>query len=231
MTMSETTNGTAADTPTRNSVDASELRTFIDRIERTEERKQAAADDIKAIYAEAKARGYSPKYLRHCVKARRETPSARDDDMAMRDLYESAAGLKRELPLFAAVARMGVDRMAQDSVVEALKHLVPHAGEITVTMGGKAVRLWRDKDGEAHSEDVVERPMSMPGGEAPPPARRKAPVPDCGEAEAEEFGREAFRANEAIIANPFPWDDARRARWDFGWRKEGGSDGMGPDDE
>jgi hypothetical protein len=45
---------------------------------------------------------------------------------------------------------------------------------------------------------------------------------------AELLGREAFKADEPIIKNPFPFGDERRPRWDEGWRKESGTDGMGP---
>jgi hypothetical protein len=44
---------------------------------------------------------------------------------------------------------------------------------------------------------------------------------------AEELGRKAARDGKAIIDNPFPFGDARRARFDEGWRKESETDGMG----
>lgn len=58
----------------------------------------------------------------------------------------------------------------------------------------------------------------------------KADVPDVDPDGAEALGRQAFKDNEPIIANPFPFGDGRRGRWDSGWRKESGTDGMGPDD-
>jgi hypothetical protein len=45
------------------------------------------------------------------------------------------------------------------------------------------------------------------------------------------LGGEAFAANQPIIVNPFPFGDGRRAKWDLGWRKASGTDGMGPDGE
>lgn len=46
-------------------------------------------------------------------------------------------------------------------------------------------------------------------------------------ADAEELGRKAAREGKPIIDNPFQFGDARRARFDEGWRKEAESDGMG----
>ena len=46
------------------SIAADELRLLIERIERLEEEKKAMADDIRDVYAEAKARGYDPKTMR-----------------------------------------------------------------------------------------------------------------------------------------------------------------------
>lgn len=44
---------------------------------------------------------------------------------------------------------------------------------------------------------------------------------------AEQMGRQAARDGKPIIDNPFPFSDARRARFDEGWRKESDSDGLG----
>jgi|SRR5581483_10732244 len=51
-----------------------------------------------------------------------------------------------------------------------------------------------------------------------------------GEA-AEALGGDAFREGAAIVKNPFPFADPRRARWDKGWRAAAGSDGMGDADK
>lgn len=61
------------------------------------------------------------------------------------------------------------------------------------------------------------------------------PLPKAGDvieeeavsaADAEELGRKAARDGKPVIDNPFPFNDPRRARFDEGWRKESGSDGM-----
>ena len=45
-------------------VAADQLRLFIERIERLEEEKKGIADDIRDVYAEAKANGYDTKIMR-----------------------------------------------------------------------------------------------------------------------------------------------------------------------
>ena len=48
-------------------VAADQLRLFIERIERLEEEKKGIADDIRYVYAEAKANGYDTKTMRRVV--------------------------------------------------------------------------------------------------------------------------------------------------------------------
>ena len=52
-------------------VTADELRQFVERLESIAEEKQAAADDMKEVYAEAKGRGYDTKVLRKVLAARK----------------------------------------------------------------------------------------------------------------------------------------------------------------
>ena len=49
-------------------VAADQLRLFIERIERLEEEKKGIADDIRDVYAEAKANGYDTKIMRMIVR-------------------------------------------------------------------------------------------------------------------------------------------------------------------
>ena len=48
-------------------VAADQLRLFIERIERLEEEKKGIADDVRDVYAEAKANGYDTKTMRAIV--------------------------------------------------------------------------------------------------------------------------------------------------------------------
>ena len=49
-----------------------QLKAFVERVERLEEEKKAIADDIRDVYAEAKANGYDVKALRAVVNERKE---------------------------------------------------------------------------------------------------------------------------------------------------------------
>jgi uncharacterized protein (UPF0335 family) len=77
----------------KNSVDAGHLRAFIERIERLEEEKKTIADDIKDVYAEAKATGYDAKAMRKIVSIRRQDHQKRKEEEEILDLYLSALGM------------------------------------------------------------------------------------------------------------------------------------------
>lgn len=69
------------------------LLSFFDRIERLEEEKAALAEDIKDIYAEAKAAGFEVKIMRRVMKLRKmETEKRREEDELL-ELYMSAIGM------------------------------------------------------------------------------------------------------------------------------------------
>ena len=75
------------------SIAADELRLLIERIERLEEEKKAMADDIRDVYAEAKARGYDAKAMRAVVRLRKMETQARQEAEAILDTYKAALGL------------------------------------------------------------------------------------------------------------------------------------------
>ena len=75
------------------SIAADELRLLIERIERLEEEKKGIADDIKDVYAEAKARGYDPKTMRTVVRLRKMETHSRQEAEALLDTYKAALGL------------------------------------------------------------------------------------------------------------------------------------------
>ena len=74
-------------------VAADQLRLFIERIERLEEEKKGIADDVKDVYAEAKANGYDTKTMRSIVRLRRMEKHARDEMDALLETYRNALGL------------------------------------------------------------------------------------------------------------------------------------------
>ncbi|WP_024277977.1 DUF2312 domain-containing protein [Xanthobacter sp. 126] len=70
-----------------------QLQSFIERIERLEEEKAGIADDIKDVFAEAKANGFDVKALRTILKIRKEDIDERKEHEAIVDLYLQALGI------------------------------------------------------------------------------------------------------------------------------------------
>ena len=75
------------------SVAADELRLLIERIERLEEEKKGIADDVRDVYAEAKARGYDPRTMRAIVRLRKMEAHSRQEAEALLETYKAALGL------------------------------------------------------------------------------------------------------------------------------------------
>ena len=76
------------------SIAVDELRLLIERIERLEEEKKAMADDIRDVYAEAKANGYDTKTMRAIVRLRKMETHARQEADALLETYRQALGLE-----------------------------------------------------------------------------------------------------------------------------------------
>jgi uncharacterized protein (UPF0335 family) len=74
-------------------VNAGQLRTFIERIERLEEEKKALAGDIRDVYGEAKANGFDAKIMRKIVSIRRQDRDSRIEEETVLDLYLAALGM------------------------------------------------------------------------------------------------------------------------------------------
>jgi uncharacterized protein (UPF0335 family) len=75
------------------SVAADELRLLVERIERLEEEKKGIADDVRDVYAEAKARGYDTKTMRMIVRLRKMETHQRQEMDALLETYRAALGL------------------------------------------------------------------------------------------------------------------------------------------
>ena len=212
----------------QNTVSAEQLKNLVERIETLRAEGKQIAAEIAAVMGEAKAAGFVKGGISTVIRLRAMKPHARQEAEAIRDQYLHALGDEAELPLFRLVSLMAVDRASRDSVIEALKAFVPQGGSIVIEAGGRPVRLTRDEAGVVTAREVAQREEAP--ADAPPrfegPVR--APIPDVDGDGAEQLGGEACRANEPVIKNPFPFGDARRGRWDGGWRKASGSDGMGP---
>ena len=70
-----------------------QLRTIVERVELLEEEKKTIAEDIKEVYAEAKANGFDTKILRKVVSLRKVEAAERQEQEAMLDLYMAALGM------------------------------------------------------------------------------------------------------------------------------------------
>ncbi len=70
-----------------------QLRSIVERVERLEEEKKTIADDIKEVYAEAKANGFDTKTIRTVVRLRKQELAERQEQEAMLDLYMHALGM------------------------------------------------------------------------------------------------------------------------------------------
>jgi uncharacterized protein (UPF0335 family) len=64
-----------------------QLKAFVERVERLEEEKKAIADDVRDVYAEAKANGYDVMALRAVVKLRKQDVNERKEQEAILETY------------------------------------------------------------------------------------------------------------------------------------------------
>jgi uncharacterized protein (UPF0335 family) len=70
------------------------LRLLIERVERLEEEKKGIQDDIKDVYAEAKATGYDAKIMKQIVRIRKMKPDDRREMEAILQTYMNALGIE-----------------------------------------------------------------------------------------------------------------------------------------
>ncbi len=96
---------TEDDEPETQGVENYQLRSIVQRIERLEEEKKATADDIRDVYAEAKAVGFDVKALREVIKRRKKDAAERQEHEAIVDTYMVALGMLTDTPLGQAAIR------------------------------------------------------------------------------------------------------------------------------
>lgn len=75
-------------------VAADELRLLLERAERLEEEKKGINDDIKDVFAEAKARGYDVKTMRQIMRLRKMEKHHREEAEMLLETYLAALGMK-----------------------------------------------------------------------------------------------------------------------------------------
>jgi uncharacterized protein (UPF0335 family) len=69
------------------------LKAFVERVERLEEEKKAISDDIRDVYAEAKANGFDTKALRTIVRLRKQDVEERREQENILATYMHALGM------------------------------------------------------------------------------------------------------------------------------------------
>lgn len=75
-------------------VSGTRLKSFIERIERLEEEKKGLAEDIRDVYAEAKATGFETKIMRKIVSMRKVNLEKRREEQELTELYAAAIGMQ-----------------------------------------------------------------------------------------------------------------------------------------
>ena len=83
----------AAEDQTAHHFAKDQLKAVVERVERLEEEKKAIADDIKDVYAEAKAHGFDVKALRAIVRLRKQDSDERKEQEAILETYMHALGM------------------------------------------------------------------------------------------------------------------------------------------
>ena len=69
------------------------LKSFIERIERLEEKRRTLGADLKEVYAEAKGTGFDTKIMRQIVRLRRMDKDDLDEQETLLDVYRRALGM------------------------------------------------------------------------------------------------------------------------------------------
>lgn len=69
------------------------LRQLIERVERLEEEKKGIMEDIKEVFAEAKAQGFCPKTMKAVIRLRNMEKHKRDEAESLLETYLAALGM------------------------------------------------------------------------------------------------------------------------------------------
>ena len=81
-------------------VNADQLKSVIDRIERLEQEKADLAADIREVFAECKGNGFDTKAIRTILKMRKKDEQQREEEETILATYMRSLGM---LPLFDGV--------------------------------------------------------------------------------------------------------------------------------
>ena len=70
-----------------------QLKSFVERVERLSEEKDALTADIREVYSEAKGSGFDVKIIRKVVALRKLDASERQEQEALLETYMSNLGM------------------------------------------------------------------------------------------------------------------------------------------
>lgn len=71
-----------------------QLKSFINRIERLNEEREALSADIREVFAEAKGTGFDVKIMRQVIRMRKLDKADFQEQEAMLDLYLTAMDMR-----------------------------------------------------------------------------------------------------------------------------------------
>lgn len=172
---------------------------LVQKLERLDAAKQAAAEALRSAFEDAKALGWDPGTLKAVLRLRKLTPAEREERRALEAIYLAALGMLEGDPL-PDEARRRLDEQER-----------PPGPAPAPAAGAKR---------QAGRKAGPEAPPPPP---SPPPQMAMA-LKDPEEARQE--GRDAAAAGKRIYDNPFPAGDSCRAAWDEGWCEQKKSHGM-----
>lgn len=79
--------------PATSDAAAARLKSFIERIERLHEERDALGQDVKEVFAEAKGTGFDTKVMKQILRLRKMEQADRIEQEELLDLYQRALGM------------------------------------------------------------------------------------------------------------------------------------------
>ena len=165
-------------------MDATKLKSYVERIERLEEEQAAIGGDKKDIFAEAKSHGFNTKVLRRLIRERKRSAADREQEEAELETYRAAlnagvALVKSGLSLREAAKQSGASKSSIHRAlsVPAVSHDAD-TGEIIESEGG------------APNAACGSAGTAVPSSPAPAPAT----ITDDAALAAMDAARESFEA-------------------------------------
>jgi len=177
----------------------------VQELELLEDKKQDAADALKARFDHAQADGYDTGTLKVVLKLRKMTPEQRQERRALEVIYLAALGMLEGDPL-TDEARRRLDSKAA----------TPASRPGEPPQDSPAPGSAPGDEGAPHAPDADQ--PSLP--QQPPLLPPKDPE------EARKEGGAAAAAGQRVYDNPYRAGDPCRAAWDEGWCAQRQSNGM-----